>query len=87
MVQAAAWYERQQAGLGKRFLSEIQDALNRILLNPELYALVEGDVRRCRVHTFPFGLLFRIRPDCIAIMAVMHLYRDPDCWKTRVLGP
>ncbi len=83
MAQAAAWYESQQPDLGKRFLAEIQDAVNRILLHPELYALVENDVRLCRVRTFPFGLLFRIRPDFIAIMAVMHLHRDPNYWKTR----
>ena len=83
MVEAAVWYEAQQEDLGKRFLTAVQDALNRIELNPELYPFVEGDVHRCLTKTFPFGILFRIRPHIIAIMAVMHLRRDPDYWKTR----
>ena len=83
MVNAAVWYEAQQDGLGKRFLTCVQDALNRIELNPEMYPVVEGDVRRCLTRTFPFGVLFRIRPDLIAIIAVMHLHRDPDYWKER----
>jgi toxin ParE1/3/4 len=83
MLNAAVWYESQQPDLGKRFLAAVQDALSRIELNPELYALVEGDVRRCLTRTFPFGVLFRIRPDFIAVIAVMHLHRDPDYWKNR----
>ena len=34
MVDAAVWYESQQKGLGKRFVTAVQDALNRIQLNP-----------------------------------------------------
>ncbi len=83
MVEAAEWYESQQEDLGKRFLASVQDALNRIELNPEIYPVVEGDVRRCLIKTFPFGVLFRIKPELIAVMAVMHLHRDPDYWKTR----
>jgi cytochrome P450 len=83
MIDAAAWYEAQQAGLGKRYLTCVQEALNKIELNPDLYPVVELDVRRCLTKTFPFGVLFRIRPDLIVIIAVMHLHRDPDYWKDR----
>jgi toxin ParE1/3/4 len=67
MVAAAVWYESQQEDLGKRFLAAVQDALNRIELNPELYPFVERDVRRCLTKTFPFGVLFRVKPDVIAV--------------------
>ena len=83
MIDAAAWYEARQSDLGRRFLTSVQDALNRIELNPEVYTTVESDVRRCLTKTFPFGILFRIRPDMIVIMAVMHLHRDPGYWKNR----
>ncbi len=83
MLDAAVWYEDQQADLGKRFLASVQDALNRIEVNPELYAFVEGNVRRCMTRTFPFGVLFQIKSDFIAIIAVMHQRRDPDYWKDR----
>lgn len=83
MVEAGLWYESQQDDLGKRFLTSVEDALKRILLNPELYALIEGDVRRCITKTFPFGVLFRIKPDAIEIVAIMHLHREPGYWKDR----
>ncbi|MBU1692742.1 MAG: type II toxin-antitoxin system RelE/ParE family toxin [Verrucomicrobia bacterium] len=83
MIRAAGYYETQQAGLGKRFLASVQDAINRILVNPKLYPVVEADIRRCLTRTFPFGILFRGQPDRIIIMAVMHLHRDPGYWKDR----
>ena len=84
MVEAAAYYETQQENLGKRFLASVQDALNRIQINPLLYQVVELDVRRCVTKTFPFGILFRARPEQIVVVAVMHLHRDPEYWKARV---
>lgn len=83
MVDAAVWYESRQEDLGKRFLTAVQDSLNKIEVNPELYPFVDGDVRRCLTKTFPFGVLFRVKPDVIAVMAIMHLHRDPDYWKNR----
>lgn len=83
MVDAARWYELQQEGLGKRFLASVQEALNRIKLNPRMHPIVEDDVRRCITKMFPFGILFRMNPGFISVMAVMHLHRDPDYWKTR----
>lgn len=83
MIDAAAWYESQQSNLGKRFLSSIQEATNRLKVNPERYPFVENEVRRCLTKTFPFGVLFRLQPDHIEIMAVMHLHREPNYWKNR----
>lgn len=86
MLQAAAWYEERQVSLGRRFLIAVQDALNRVQLDPKIYPVVEGDVRRCLTKTFPFGVLFRTRPDSLEIMAAMHLRRDPGYWRERTLG-
>lgn len=83
MMAAATFYENQQKDLGKRFLASVQDALNRIQVNPLLYREIEGDVRRCITTKFPFGVLFRIMPDTYVIVAVAHLHRDPGYWKKR----
>jgi len=83
MIEAAAYYEGQQSALGRRFLATVQDAVNRVRANPQLYPIVELDVRRCLTKTFPFAVLFRERLEEIVIMAVMHLHRDPDYWKNR----
>jgi len=84
MVSAAKYYETQQKDLGKRFLASVQDALNRIQVNPLLYQEIEAGVRRCLTMTFPFGVVFRIMPNQHVIIAVMHLHREPGYWKNRV---
>jgi len=87
MVDAAAWYEAQQRGLGKRLIASVEDAVNRIRLNPELYQVIDEDIRRCLTATFPFGVLFRNRPEAVEILAVMHLRREPGYWAGRRPSP
>lgn len=84
MIAAAAYYENQQLNLGKRFLSSVREALNRIQINPESYPKVEGTVRRCITRIFPYGILFRVQDDFMVVVAVMHLHREPGYWKERV---
>jgi toxin ParE1/3/4 len=84
MTDAASYYEAQRKDLGKQFLAAVRDALTGIQINPLLFPLVEGDVRRARTKNFPYGVLFRVMPDQLVIVAVMHLHRDPDYWKDRV---
>jgi len=83
MMEAAVVYETMQHDLGKRFLSEVQSALNHILINPHLYPVIYRDVRRGITRTFPFNVLYRRTGDQIIVMAVMHQKRHPDCWKSR----
>lgn len=84
MISAAVFYETKQKDLGKRFLTSVQNTLNKIQVNPLLYQEIEEGVRRCLTTTFPFGVVFRIMPDQYVIIAVMHLHRDPGYWKSRV---
>ena len=36
LIAAAAYYENQKPTLGRRFLISIQDAINRVLINPAI---------------------------------------------------
>jgi len=38
MIHAASWYEAQEANLGMRFLTSIQEAVNRIECTPRLFS-------------------------------------------------
>ena len=50
--EAASWYETREPGLALRFVSEVEDAIGRVLDGPERWRLVEDDVRRCLTHVF-----------------------------------
>lgn len=83
LLDAVAFYETRSAGLGRRFVLSIQEASGRLAANPDLYPVVEGDVRRCLAKTFPYALLFRAMDKCLVIVAVVHLHREPGYWKSR----
>lgn len=70
-------YEGKQPSLGSRFLDEIEQALNRIALNPYLYQEVEAEIRRAVVHTFPYLVFYTFDEDAVHVLAVIHGAQDP----------
>jgi len=83
---AVAYYEERQRGLGLDLALEVQAAIQNIVAFPHTWPVVEGEIRRCLVHRFPYGILYSVEPTEILILAVMHLHRDPDYWKQRRQG-
>lgn len=84
MLAAARYYDVCQPGLGGRFLDEASRAGGRITDNPEAWSVISGSIRRCLLNNFPFGLIFRIESERIYLLAVMHLRREPNYWRSRV---
>jgi hypothetical protein len=81
--KAIDYYESCYQGLGEDFYFEVHTAIHRILDFPEAWPVLDGDVRRCLIHRFPFGILYSTDKQDIFILAIMHLRRDPDYWKHR----
>jgi len=79
--EALEFYESQQAGLGIRFLDEIDSAINRILAMPQAWRPLSPRTRRCMLHGFPYGVIYQIRRDEILVTSVMDLRRDPASWR------
>ena len=83
-IQAAAvWYEDQQPGLGTRFLDELDLVFQRIAESPLQFPRLEGDVRRALLRRFPYGVYFLTETEEVKVLAVLHLHRQPDMWKSR----
>ena len=70
-------------GLGSDFIDQINEAVARIEKNPKAYPEMRSAVRRSLVHQFPFAILYKIAPDELLILAVMHLKRHPSYWIDR----
>lgn len=83
MFDAACYYERQAAGLGSDFLTKIEIALQDIATAPERWPIVGDKIRRRLIRRFPYSLLYRVDPDEIVILAVMHQKRHPSYWLPR----
>lgn len=77
------WYEDQRSGLGSRFLDELDLVFQRITGNPRQFPRVEGDVHRALLRHFPYGVYFLAESEDLKALAVLHLHREPDMWKSR----
>ena len=83
LLSSIHYYQECQEGLGDDFLYEIQLAIERILEFPKAWPFFDGDVRRCLVNRFPYGILYTIEPHAIFIVAVMSLQLSPSYWQDR----
>jgi plasmid stabilization system protein ParE len=82
---AVSWYESQSAGLGTRFLDELDRSIRRIMSYPFSCPEIEPDIRRCLLARFPYGIIYGADSDTIVVVAVAHLHREPRYWIHRAL--
>lgn len=83
VADAAEWYENQRSGLGKRFLGEFGELLDRIANGPARFPVIAWDIRRALMNRFPYAVYFAVSERCIAVIAVLHQSRHPTTWKQR----
>ena len=83
-TDAVSYYNQQSEGLGYEFAAEVNRTLGRIAQYPEAWPKLSKRTRRCRTNRFPYGLIYQVREDNLLIVAVMHLSRNPESWKSRL---
>ena len=83
-ISAAQFYESQTDVLGLDFVLTVQRTYERLREFPASGAPFGRRLRRLLVPKFPYGLLYRVEPERIYIVAVMHLRRRPGYWRSRL---
>ena len=88
MAEGAAWYDDRVTGLGDRFLSEAQDAFERIdetplTGSPWVHRRVPEGVRRMFLRSFPYSAIYVLEPRLV-VVAVAHARRRPGYWRARL---
>jgi toxin ParE1/3/4 len=83
LIQAARYYESEVPALGAGFLSEVQKAVAGIESHPQAASVVKEKIRRRIPGRFPYAIVYRVEPDEIIILAMIHLHRSPDYWHGR----
>jgi hypothetical protein len=84
LSEAMDYYNQQCAGLGYEMLLEVKESINRIKSFPEAWPKISDSTRRCLVHRFPYGILYKPKKNEIIVYAIMHLQRDPEKWTNRL---
>ena len=72
------WYEEKSFGLGPRFILAVNDALNRISLNPEAFPKKNDDYREILTKVFPYLIVYEIKyVNIINVIHIFHTHRNP----------
>jgi len=83
-IAHALFYERQEAGLGSRFVDEIERGIEILVSQPRIGPQFKEGFRYFVLDIFPFSLIYRIEPERIWIVAVAHQSRRPNYWRERI---
>jgi hypothetical protein len=58
--------------------NSVQDALDRICMQPLAYPVAIRDVRSIRLEHFPYRLYYRVVDQSVVVHVIFHLSRDPE---------
>jgi hypothetical protein len=83
LVEASAWYEGKQRGLGFEFMTEIERCISQAAENPLQFRIVHADIRRVVARRFPYCVYFRAEPQRVVMLAIFHGSRNPSIWQDR----
>ncbi|MBO3457236.1 type II toxin-antitoxin system RelE/ParE family toxin [Aetokthonos hydrillicola Thurmond2011] len=84
LEDATAFYDSISLELGNGFITEVELTINRIEQYPEAWSQLSNNIRRCRIASFPYGIVYSNIEEKIFIIAVMHLQRKPNYWSDRI---
>jgi plasmid stabilization system protein ParE len=85
LEDAITFYDSISLELANGFITEVELTINRIERHPEAWSQLSNNIRRCRIASFPYGIVYSIEEDKkIFIIAVMHLQRKPNYWSSRI---
>ena len=86
ITDAAMWYERQQANLGREFLAEVKATIAKAAEHPFHHARLRStpEVRRALTKRFPYRVFFIRREGEIVVFRVLHGARHDREWKSNI---
>ena len=79
-----AWYKQRSHRAADRFEDEVEQALQRIGDNPQLYPRYDEVHRFAVVKRFPYSVVYRMLGDQQYVVAAAHSSRAPGYWRGRV---
>ena len=79
--EAFQWYEEQNAGLGSRFVLNINASITRLVRFPKLATSVGPEVFRVLVNRFPYSIYYSACNEHVLVLSIGHQHRLPRSWK------
>jgi len=85
ILEAIAWYEERQEGLGDELFIALESVKHFIAQNPYHYEDKYNGIRKAITKRFPYIIYYRIESKSkVLVLAVLHMKRSPGLWKRRL---
>lgn len=81
--EVCRFLNNEHAGLGDKFVLQLNDRLQKAASHPRLFAAVWQNVRATVLKRFTYVAYYRAHADRIEVLAVVHGNRDDSSWKSR----
>ena len=72
--------------LTEKFLQELGETVKHIQSIPNSCQKRLGDIRVSFLKRFSYGVYFKIYDTEISVIAILHTSRNPQIWKSRLVG-
>ena len=82
--EAIAYFDQQREGLGDRFEKDLRDTVSFIAERPLTGKPLTAHVRKFRLRTFRYNVIYVVDGDEVVIVAVAHHRRRPGYWNIRL---
>ena len=80
------YYDEQIAGLGDKFITDVESIIKQIREHPLSGASVSRNLRKRVLRVFKHNILYVDTPTDIIIVAVAPHRRRPGYWRSRLKG-
>jgi mRNA-degrading endonuclease RelE of RelBE toxin-antitoxin system len=82
--EAVEYFDQQRDGLGDRFVRDLQTTTTFVSERPLSGKPLTESVRKARLRTFKYNVIYVIDSGEIVIVAVAHHRRRPGYWRSRL---
>ncbi len=71
------WLEKQDKGLGTKFIAELETYFEKISAHPEYFSFFKNHLRHAILPTFSYKIVYEVADVKIIVHAVFHTSRRP----------
>jgi len=86
LKDAVKWYDERKKGLGKQLILKVRECTATIEKNPLFFQVRYKNIHTAVLRQFPYMIHYLVdeKTNAIEIIAILHTYRSPDIWNSRV---
>lgn len=81
LAEGVRYYSEISPDLGVRFYREIERLLKEVASDMDRFRMFDPPARRHFGRDFPYAAVCLRQPDCVWVVAVMHMKRCPGYWR------